>query len=378
MLGEVTTLVGQYDEAFEHFGEARGLVEGKEATPQRLSHLAELSRKTAEVYERRSEFDIAFEWMAKGLAFVGESEPTIEAARIYILQAGVYFRQGKLDEAITRCQKTLDAASQIKTREGQQVEAQAYYNLGHIHTRRGEMDQSIEYCNDSIRIYQEIDDVLGQARAYNNLAIAYTDQGDWENASEALSTSLEINKRIGNIQEQGFIANNLANIHLYRGEWDQRNLGEAADALNGSQEIFTDLGSEDFLAELERRWGEYYLRLGELDQALQHTNRSLELAAGQEGRQDQGMSLRILGEVHQARGEFEEAEISLEHSLRTLVDLNSEYEAARTMLSLAYLAFDREEMPDKNQLDQAIETLKKLGAKADLERAEDLKKQLGN
>ncbi len=48
------------------------------------------------------------------------------------------------------------------------------------------------------------------------------------------------------------------------------------------------------------------------------------------------------------------------------------------MLSLAYLAFDREEMPDKNQLDQAIETLKKLGAKADLERAEDLKKQLGN
>jgi tetratricopeptide (TPR) repeat protein len=245
------------------------------------------------------------------------------------------------------------------------------------------------------------------------LAIAYTDQGDWANASEALSTSLEINTRIGNVQEQGFIANNLANIHLYRGEWNQAenlykqsneiwrkigaafpeavvlsnlaqvniyqgNLGEAADALNRSQEIFTDLGSEDFLAELERRWGEYYLKLHELDMALQHTNRSIELASAQEGRQDQGMSLRILGEVYQARREYEDAEISLKDSLRILTDLDSEYEAARTMLSLAYLAYEREEMPDKNQLDQAIETLMKLGAQADLERAEDLKKQLCN
>ena len=257
----------------------------------------------------------------------------------------------------------------------------------------------------------EIDDVLGQARAYNNLAIAYTDKGDWENASEALSTSLEINKRIGNIQEQGFIANNLANIHLYRGEWDQaealykqsneiwrmvgaalpeavvlsnlaqvhiyqENLTSAFDALQKSQEVFTKLDSEDFLSELERRWGEYFLRLGELDEALQHTNRSIELASSQEGRLDQGISLRILGEVYKARKEFEDAEIALKHSLRILTDLNSEYEAAKTMLSIAYLAFEREEMVDRQQLDQAIEILKMIGAKIDVGRAEELKKQL--
>jgi tetratricopeptide (TPR) repeat protein len=412
-LGEVMTLVGQYDEALENYGLARELVEGEELSEDHLLHMAELSRKTAEVFERRSEYEVAFEWMDQGLSYVDDGEPTIEAVRIYILQAGVYFRQGKLDEAIAWCQKTLEIASLIDTREGQQVVAQAYYNLGHIHTRRGDMAQSVKFCNDSIRIYKEIDDVLGQARAYNNLAIAYTDQGDWENASDALSNSLEINQRIGNIQEQGFIANNLANIHLYRGEWDQAenlykqsneiwkqvgaklpeavvlsnlaqvniyqgNVSEAADALKQSQEIFTELGSEDFLAELERRWGEYYLKSGDLDQALQHTKHSIEIASAQEGRLDQGISLRILGEVYQARREFEDAEKYLKHSLRILTDLDSEYEAAKTMLSLAYLAFEREETSEKNLLDQAIDTLKRLGAQADLERAVDLKKQFGN
>jgi class 3 adenylate cyclase/tetratricopeptide (TPR) repeat protein len=412
-LGEVMTLVGQYDEALQQYELARGLVEVEQHTPERLTHLAELARKTAEVFERRSEYEVAFDWMNQGLSYVDDGKPTIEAVRIYILKAGVYFRQGKLDDAITWCQKTLEVASHIVSREGQQVVAQAYYNLGHIHTRRGDMALAVKFCNDSIRIYQEIDDVLGQARAYNNLAIAYTDQGDWKNAGDALSKSLEINQRIGNIQEQGFIANNLANIHLYRGEWDeaenlykqsnkiwrqvgaalpeavvlsnlaqvniyQENLKEAAEALNRSQDIFTDLSSEDFLAELERRWGEYYLKANELDEAWQHTNRSIELATSQEGRLDQGISLRILGEVYQARREFEEAEMSLEHSLRILTDLNSEYEAAKTMLSLAYLAFDREQMSDRTQFDQAIEILEKLGAKADLERAENLKKQLDN
>jgi tetratricopeptide (TPR) repeat protein len=411
-LGEVMTLVGQYDEAFEQYGLARGLVESEKITPERLTHMAELSRKTAEVYERHSEFEVAFEWLDKGLNYIDLSEPTIEASRIYILKAGVYYRQGKLDEAISWCQTTLDTASQIQTREGQQEVARAYYLLGLIYSGRGDYAQAVQYCNESVQLYISIDDIVGQARAYNNLAIAYSDLGDWSQASEAYHNSLEINQQIGNIQEEGFVANNLAQIYLDRGEWDEAlelyqqsdaiwkqldaaffegitssNLGqvyiyqgkwaEARACLTHSENLFSEVGSEGFLPELERRWGEFYLRTGELDQALTHTNRSIELAEDQEALLELGMSFRMLGEVHLRRKEYEQATNALHRSRQIFKDLNSEYEAAKTILLLMGLQLDMDLDIDRAQIEQAIQTFEKLGAQADLEEAHSLINQSG-
>jgi tetratricopeptide (TPR) repeat protein len=406
-LGEVFTLVGRYDEALKHCNLARIILEAPPHLPDQPRQMAEICRKIAAVYERRSEYEASLEWLSEALKYFEEQKPTIDTARIYILRAGVFYRQGKLDEAIHWCLRTLNLASPIKTRASQQVEAQVYYNLGQIYTRRGDMEKSILYCNQSLEIYQEIDDILGQARAFNNLAIAYTDQGDWTKAGEALAESLAINQRIGNIQEQGFIANNLANIHLYRGEWDQAevlykqsnsiwrqvgavfpeavvlsNLGQvfiyqgnltaAQEVLNRSETLFGEIGSEDFLPELERRWGEYYLKSGDLDQALSHARKSIHLAETHEARLEMGISYRVLGEIHQARIEYSEARSTLQQSQALLNEVNSEYEAAKTMLSLALLADVSGEKLDGVQLKQAMETFNQLGAQADLKRGEVL------
>jgi class 3 adenylate cyclase/tetratricopeptide (TPR) repeat protein len=410
-LGEVMTLVGQYDHAFEQYGLARELVELEKSTPQRQSHLAELSRKTADVFERRSDYDTAFEWLDKGINYLDLGRPTIEAARIHILRAGVYYRQGAMDQAITWCQKTLDTASQITSREGQQEVARAYYLLGLIYSGRGEYAQAVKFCKESAQLYQSIDDIVGQARAYNNLAIAYSDLGDWSNAGDAYHQSLKINQQIGNIQEQGFVANNLAQIYLDRGElnealelyqksnaiWIQlnaaffegitsSNLGQvyiyqgewdkAQACLTHSETIFSQVGSESFLPELERRWGEFYLRTGELDQAITHAKRSIDLAEDQEVRLELGMSQRILGEVHFNRQEFQEANTALQKSLEILTDLESEYEAAKTILLLIRVQLTTKQEADQKQLKQAIQIFEKLGANTDLSEAVALADQL--
>ncbi|MFQ5612469.1 MAG: tetratricopeptide repeat protein [Anaerolineae bacterium] len=411
-LGDVLTLSGRYEEALEHYAAARKLVESEPRSIDQLRHLAELCRKTADVYERRSEYDRAFEWLEKGLNFLDEDEPTIEAARIYLLGAGVYQRQGNNEEAIAWCQKSLASASQIKTREGQQTVAQAYYNLGGIYIRRGDLRRAVGFCRQSVQVYQGIDDIVGLSQAYINLANAYSDQGDWEQASQALNRSLKMKQEIGDILHQGFISNNLGNIYLYRGEWDRAaklfeqsiaiwkqvaaalpegvtlsNLAqvhiyqaawpEAERCLSRSQAIFTEIGSEDYLPELERRWGEYYLKTGALDEALVHTRRSIELAVAHEARLEEGVSCRLLGLVHLARGERGPAEIALRKSLKTLNDLNSEYEAARTMLNLVQLAVEDEEPARAGaQLARARRIFEKLGAKADLAEAQKLEQKL--
>lgn len=409
-LGAVLTLVGQYDEALGHYASARAFVEREAPSVEQMHHLADLCRKTAEVYERRSEYDVALEWLQKGLDYLDEEKPSIEAARIYHLQAGVYYRQRKFEQVIAWRQKCLAVASQIKSREAQQVTARADYLLGNVYYRRGDLERAVQAYRKSAAIYRQIDDSVEQAKTYGNLGSAYTRQGDWGRASDAFHKSLAISREIGHVEQQGRVTNNLGNIYLYRGEWAeaaalyeqsnaiwkqlgaalpeavtlsnlarvriyQENWPEARACLSRSQAIFDEIGAQAFLADLERRWGRFYLKTGALDQALDHTRRSIELAMAQEARLEEGVSRRVLGQVHLARGERELAAAALRQSLQILTDLHSEYEAAKAMLSLARLTLEDDLPAARAQLEQVIHTFERLGAQADLDAARALANQ---
>lgn len=405
ILGDVQTLTGKYDEALENYATARVIVADRPRYSDQACHLADLCRKIAGVYERRSEYETAFEWLEKGLHYLNEAEPTLEAAQIYLLGAGVYHRQGKNQDAINWSKKSLDTASQIGSRDGQRVTAQAYYLQGGIHHRLGNFRETIAACETSVQLYQEIDDVPGQARALNNLANAYNDLGEWQLASEAYHKSLSVNQQIGNIQEQGFNANNLATIQLARGEWEdaarlfresneiwkqvgaalpdavtlsnlaqvyiyQQNWAEAENALLESEKLFTEIGSDDFLPELKRRWGEYYLATAQLDKALAQTEESVQQAQAQEARLEAGIAYRVLGEIYRAWGKPEAAESALNQSLQILMEVESEYEAARTQLSLAHLWSTKDTLTAQALLQEARQRFANMGAKADLKAVE--------
>jgi class 3 adenylate cyclase/tetratricopeptide (TPR) repeat protein len=408
-LGDVQTIMGKYDTALGHFGSARNLVDDAVLAEDKPYYLADLYRKTAAVYERQSEFDIAFNWLKQGLEYVEGEGPSVEMAQIYLLGTGIYRRQGKNKEAEQWCHKSLEISSSIGTREAKIVEAQAYYNLGGIQYIYGEFDRSVDNCRKSLDIYLEIDYLIGQAKAYNNLGSAHQALGQWDLADEMFQAGLSINRKIGEVQEQGFITNNLGNIYLMRGDWDhaaeliiesndiwnrlgaslpdavtmsnlaqvyicQQNWDAALNALNKSQRIFDQVGSEDFIPELERRWGEYFHGIDDLEKAAEHTQHSIELASAQEARLELGMSFRVMGEIHLSFGDYEAAEITLMRSYRILNDLESEYEAAKSTVDLAKLALRKKEEIDRSQLHQAEQIFQRLGAEADLKIANELMK----
>jgi tetratricopeptide (TPR) repeat protein len=408
-LGEVMSLIGQYEGAFEHYQLATEIVDQEPDSLTKQRHLADLSRKTAEVYERQSEYETALEWLDNGLAYLDTEQPLIEIADIYLLGAGVFHRQAKNEQSSQWCQKVRDIAKQIDTHDGRRTMAQAYYLEGAVLHRIGDLPRSVELCQESLNIYQEISDVVGEARAYNNLSNAYADLGEWDKALEALEKSLEINQRIGNVFEQGNVANNLAYIHLERGELDQakylfiesnqiwkkigaafpdavtlsnlaqvyiyqENWEQARKTLAESQDLFEAIGSDDFLAELERRWGEYYLGTGDIEQAISHTQHAVEVAEEQEARLDWGLSLRVLGEIYLQQSEHQKADSYLKDALKILEELGSDYEAAKTVLVLAKLGLDKGAGFDRAQLEQAYLAFQALGARAEIKEAEHLLK----
>ena len=92
---------------------------------------------------------------------------------------------------------------------------------------------------------------------------------------------------------------------------------------------------------------------------------------------DQGLALRILGEIHRKTGSFDEAKRILQRSLLILKDLGSEYEVAKTMLVQIHLALERGWEIDRSQLEIARQTFEKVGAQADLREVHSLDELLG-
>jgi tetratricopeptide (TPR) repeat protein len=164
----------------------------------------------------------------------------------------------------------------------------------------------------------------------------------------------------------------LGQVYIYQENWSAAQI-----CLSRSQILYDATGSDDYLSELDRRWGEYYLNMGDLDLALDHAKKAVDLASAQEERLDMGIGFRVLGEVHRRRNDFEAAEIAMLQSQRLLDDLGSEFEAAKTRLSLTQLAIAAGKDVDSDLLQKAITTFKKLGASAELKLTSDLVNHLG-
>jgi tetratricopeptide (TPR) repeat protein len=221
---------------------------------------------------------------------------------------------------------------------------------------------------------KEIDDVSGRGQVSNNLALVHLDCGEWDRALSLLEQSLAIWNQTNAVEEEARTLSHLGQMYIYQENWD-----EALVCLNRSQDAFILAGSDDYLPELARRWGEFYLRTGELDQALDHTLRSVELAVEQGHPLEEGFSCCVLGRVHLARGEDEPAEAALRQSLQIFGDLDSRYQVAKTKLSLVRLAVETGIVPTdeaRTYLAQATPIFEELGAKVDLDEARDLERQL--
>jgi class 3 adenylate cyclase/predicted ATPase len=407
-LSEVLDTLGEYDEALTHIYRAQDLVMVIDYSPEEQARrLADLCRRMAAIREKQSDYDAALDCLRGGLLAI-EGLDAVEATRIYLLGAGIYRRQGKNEEAIEWCQKSLQIALQAQTRESRQVIAQAYYNLGGIYTRQGDLSRAVEVCRQSLEVYQQIDDIVGESQAHINLANAHFEQGNWPKANEHYLQALEIKRKIGDVYYQGFITVNLGGIYLKQGDLDQaadyyqqslemweelgstyviallhNNMGavalrrghpdEALSLLQKSLQLFQEIGSGDFLSEVYRNLAEVYLEQTELDRAMEYTRRSLELAQEQEMRLEEGITRRVAGQIHTLLGDLNPAQQELEASLDILAGLNSRYEVGKTHFQLARLHKARGDWPRMEQsLEQARAIFAELGAQLDLAQVQEL------
>ncbi len=413
-LSEALGTMGNYDEALIHIQQAQDLVMLLGYSPEESARrLADLCRKTAFVYEKKSNYDTGFDWLHGGLIAL-ENMDTIETAHIYLMGAGIYHRQGNNTDALEWCQRSLDIVSQLQdeSKAHLQVLAHAYFLQGAIYLRLGDNARVIEVCQKSLALYDQLGDIAGAGSAHNNLGIAYVDRGNWAQATEHYLMALEIQTKIGNVHESGLISNNLGEVYRQRGQLEQaealyrqslqtwQDLGstygeaflymnlasvevkrqqwtQAIEYLTQCRQLCTQIDAEDFLAEAYRHLAEAYLGLGQIDQAREWAQKSLELAQTQGMKLEEGMTHKVMGQIHRARSEWNTAEQELQKGLNILQSLDSQYRVGQTLFQLAQLYHDLSQDDQFHEaLDRAITIFERLGAHLDLEWAREMEEQM--
>jgi adenylate cyclase len=408
-LGDMQTMLAEHDAALAHYERARNLLA---TVPEASERLAGLCRKTAMLYERKGEYDTAFQWLEQGLGALG-SEAILEMARLRLAGAGVYLRQGKHLQARERCESALEIARQGG---GQAELAHGTQLLGVIHDHLGDSAEAMTCAQRSLALYEEMGDLVGQAKALNNLGIACTRSGDWTAAIGYFRRGIELEEQLGDVHGVANLTNSLGEILLSRGNLDAAagayqksldiweavgfpigvalcwsNLGkvcierggwdQALDYLERSQRRFEEIESELFLPEVYWRLALVHLGLGQLEEARQLGERSVGLATELGMGLEKGISLRVMGQVHLAFEEWEQAEEALTASLSILEEQDNRYRMGETLYHLGrlYQAMARAGDPEavakaESALGRARAIFQELGAERDLAQVKEVLK----
>jgi class 3 adenylate cyclase/predicted ATPase len=405
-LGIVHALIGEYDAALSHYQKALDLLQ---PSPQTVVKRMGLYYQIARVYEKRAEFESAFEYIEQAMALEGAPQ-SHELARCLLLGAGLHRRQGRYAQSLDWGERALQLTQQLDDRL---LQAAAYKLLGGTYRNLGDNNRALDFTDRCVQLYKQTQDLSGLADAHNDLANIYCDLGRLAAARPHYETGLEIKQAIGDVYGQAMIANNLGDLLRL-----QDNLDEAIEQYEHSQEIFEKLGSlyatgvlhmnlgatyllrgdlgkaeyhlqqsgqlfeqagaEDFLPELERYLAEMHLRNGDLVQARLACESSLANAARLEARAEEGATRRTLSHILAQENDCEGAWNEIHHSLTILREADSPHEIAKSLVSLASLALELERYEEgQAALQEALPILRDVGAQRDLDTAQEIAARYG-
>lgn len=363
LLGEILIQLGRYEEATNYLN--RGLAIAQELDDAEGE--AQVCRWLARRWELDGQFEQALEWIEKGLARLG-GQPSEAAAEMLITAGLIRSRRGENEQANALAEQALAMG---RTLGNSNVLGRAYNLLGHLARLRGDNDEALGHFQDGVILYQQAGNLHGTAMTHNQMANAYFMLSRWGEANMQYRSAQEMFNRIGDVYNRAFAENNLGQLALYRGQPEaalglyqgvlstfkqagqslyvlgviEMNIGaahvklgqtaEAAQHLATAEDYFRQAAVRDFLPELYRHIASMHLAAGALGEAQAAAQQSLVSARELNMRHDEGIALRVLGQVQLQQGDASAAQATLQQGLELLQEAEDNYETAQAQQVLA-------------------------------------------
>jgi class 3 adenylate cyclase/tetratricopeptide (TPR) repeat protein len=360
-VGDVSELAGLYSDAAEAYSKARKL----DSHP-RLLH------KEGVIRERFGRYSDALRWYNRGLRALESLEPEGQQRMRFELSlayAGVRVRQGEFADCAEWCRRVFDEANQVNDLPAL---AHAYYLIHYAYISSRNPERAA-FRGLALPIYEELDDLLGQANALNNLGVDAYYEGRWREALDCYDRSKALRERIGDVVGAATITSNIGEIKADQGYLTTAqelfeearavfetsghrllatvtlsNLGRTAaregrldegskllrDALATAEEIHA--GS--LLLEVKTRLAEAELFARNTDEALRLADETLAaIEQTGSGSLQQALVLRLRGYALLQKDDLDEGEAAIRESLEVARAAEETYELALTLDALSRL-----------------------------------------
>jgi predicted ATPase/class 3 adenylate cyclase len=299
-LGDVLSLVGDYQAARNHFQKALELLES-EPVKEIAAVCSALQRKTARTLERQGDYDQALKHLEEAQHCLGQTDHLHagELAQVFNDIGWIHFRLGNFPEA----EKLLLQALELVRNSGAYDAIASIYNrLGGITYNQGDWNRTAEYLRESIVIRESIGEVVGLATSLNNLGLLGIEMGDYEAALENLTRAYELKTRLGQAEGISMALNNLGWLRIQRGELD-----EAAGCLNQAMELVRQIGYTSLQGQVLKNFGEMYMAARDWSSARKALLETAGILSELRAHDQLVDTYRLLGEVALGEGDLAEA-----------------------------------------------------------------------
>ena len=250
---------------------------------------------------------------------------------------GTYYLQRDVSRSQSYYQQSLAIFEQLNDSAGK---AKNYFNLGLTYQEQNKIPQALEQYQKALMTYEELDHTGGMARCFLSLGNIYLETQD--------SLALDYYQKSLTYFQRDKYAIGIAGAHGNIGII-HRNRGEFAQALyhtNRSLAINDSLGSRGILTSTYMQLGNIYADQRDYAQALDNFQQSLDISEAIGAKRQIAAVSYLIGDAALLSGDFQRARQSCERGLQLAIELGIlkvEMEC-NECLANAYRQLEEEEM----------------------------------
>jgi len=228
--------------------------------------------------------------------------------------------------------------------------AHALNVLGNINEKKGEYAQALDFFTKSLAIREEIGDYQGAATSLNNIGNVYFSFGRLADALDCYLKSLSFHEEVKDLMGVSRSLNNVGNIYGRLGEHNK-----ALEALTRSFEIKREIGDKLNVGKVLLNMGDAYVSRGSLGRALEFYTQSLESSRESGDRITQTTALGSIGQLYQKLGDYEKAFDFHVNQLESAKEIGVRFNEVEALINLGSVHTKRKEFDEAFKcLDQAL------------------------
>jgi adenylate cyclase len=210
--------------------------------------------------------------------------------------------------------------------------AYALKNAGLGYYFQGKYVETLDYWEQSLKMFEELQDDIGIANLLNNIAAVYVNQGDDARGLEYALRSLKLSEKAGDKLRILSALNTIGSI--YFNKKDTADKRKALSYMEAALPLCEAIGNNDALGVISENIGEIYVTLGEDEKALPYLERSIK-ALGDAA--NASVAYNSIGKLYANKGEYGKALTYHQQALSIAEKKNSPRHIEQTLRDLANL-----------------------------------------